>query len=325
MSSDTSAPGLRAAAIPLWNLPQGAADVAAHAASLDEVSPEALRLGPFGSVLSVARGELEASAMATLRATGLVLVPTISNRVGGHRSHDVVSTMLHDPARTARHVRLLCDLVVAQDYQGVDLDYQGLGREDRAAFSRFVARLADALHELGRRLSVTVYAKAEERLDERLTLAQDYAALGREADEIRLLTWDYHDATTVPGPLAPVDWVKGVLVHAVECIPAEKVLLGVSATGYNWTRGGGERVGWAEVAAGADRFAGGRVEHDPLGEAPWLRYLDEHDTAHEVWFEDARSVAIKRRVAGECGARGIFLWLSATPDIDVWAEVAHAR
>jgi spore germination protein len=324
MSTVGAAPGIRAAAIPLWNLPQGAVDVAAHTGSLDEVSPEALRIGPFGSVLSVARDGDEATAMATLRATGLALVPSISNRVDGHRSPDVVTTMLHDPARTARHVQLLCDVVASHDYQGVDLDYQGLRREDRAAFSRFVARLAEALHERGRRLSVTVYAKAEERLDERPTQAQDYGALGQAADEVRLVTWDYHAATTVPGPLAPIDWVRGVVAHAVGRIAEGKVLLGVSASGYDWTRRGAERVGRPEALALADRYAAGRVEHDPLGEAPWFRYLDEHGNAHEVWFEDARSVGVKRQVAAEYGARGIVLWLSATPETDVWTEVGKA-
>lgn len=325
MCSAGAVPSLRAVAIPLWNLAQGALDVAAHAGSLDEVSPEALRIGPFGSVLSVARDEVDASAMATLRSTGLVLMPTISNRVDGHRSPDVVSTMIHDPARTARHVQLICDLVAAQDYQGVDVDYQGLRREDRAAFSRFVTRLAGALHERGGRVSVTVYAKSAERLDERPTLSQDYAALGLAADELRLITWDFHDATTVPGPLAPVDWVKAVLVHAVDRVPTGRVLLGVSASGYDWTRRGAVRVGRSQAVALAERYASGRVEFDPLGEAPWFRYLDEHGTAHEVWFEDARSVAVKQRVATECGARGIVLWMSATVGADVWAELDSTR
>jgi spore germination protein len=128
----------------------------------------------------------------------------------------------------------------------------------------------------------------------------------------------------VPGPLAPVDWVRGVLAHAVGRIPEGKVLLGVSASGYDWTRRGAERVGPAEAVARAERYAPGCVEHDPLGEAPWFRYLDEHETAHEVWFEDARSVAVKRRVAAECGARGVVLWLSATPETGVWTEVGTA-
>src|ERR1700761_6558644 len=157
-------PALRAVAVPLAHLPVGAADGGDHAGSLAEVSPEAHRIGPFGDVLSVAREGAPARAMTELRNSGLALVPSVSNRVDGHRSADVVSTMIHDPAQLSRHVQLLDDLVAEHGYQGVDVDYQGLGREDRAAFSRFVARLADPLHASARRLSVAVHAKAEERL-----------------------------------------------------------------------------------------------------------------------------------------------------------------
>ncbi len=322
--ASVGAPALRAVAVPLANLPLVTADVVAHAGSLDEVSPEAHRIGPFGDVLSVAREGAPASAMTVLRDTGLAVVPSVSNRVVGRRSADVVSTMIHDPAQLARHVQLLGDLVLEHGYQGIDVDYQGLGREDRAAFSRFVGRLADALHEGGHRLSVTVYAKAEERLDDRPTVAQDYGALA-VADEVRLITWDYHDPTTPAGPLAPVDWIADVLVHAIERIPPEKLLLGVAAAGYDWTRHGGTPVSHAQALALADRYAKGGVEFDPLGEAPWFRYLDEHGTAHEVWFEDARSMALKRRAAAAIGVRGVFLWMTTSPDTGVWAELAATR
>src|ERR1700761_6275641 len=155
---------LRAVAVPLANLPVVTADVVDHAGSLDEVSPEAHRIGPFGGVLSVAREGAPARAMTVLRDSGLAVVPSVSNRVDGHRSADVVSTMIHDPAQLSRHVQLLGDLVAEHGYQGVDVDYQGLGRGARASFSRLVARPADPLHASARRLSVAVHAKAEERL-----------------------------------------------------------------------------------------------------------------------------------------------------------------
>jgi spore germination protein YaaH len=315
-------PGLRAVAIPSWNLEQGSADVAAHTGSLDEVSPEAHRIGPWGGLCSAARDAAGATAMETLRATGLVLIPSISNRVDGHRSPDVVCTMLQDPDRRARHVQAVRDLVASHGYHGVDLDYQGLHREDRAPFSRFVTQLADALHERDRRLSVTVHATATEHLDEPASPAHDYAALGLAADEVRLMTWGYHDPTTPAGPSAPVDWVADVLRHAAERVPAEKLLLGVTTSGYDWVSRGGVAVGHPEAVGLAEHHAGGRVEFDPLGEAPWFRYLDPAGTAHEVWFEDARSLAVKRRRAAEIGVRGIVLWLSATPDPDVWAGLA---
>lgn len=327
MASAGATPTLRAVTIPSWNLELGAAEVAAHAGMLDEVSPGTLRIGPHAGVVSASthgsRGshDIAASAVETLRASGLALMPSISNLLDGRRSRGVVSAMIHDPARAARHVQEICDLVVTNRYQGVDVDYQHLAPEDRQAFGRFVARLADTLHEHVRRLSVTVYAKADERRDEPPTLVDDYRALGAAADEVRLMTWEYHGPTTAAGPLAPVDWVEDVLAYAADRIPADKLLLGVTATGYDWTVRGGVPVGHARAIDLANRHAEGRVEFDPLGEAPWFRYVAADGAAHEVWFEDARALRVKRWVAAAAGVRGILLWLSASPDPGVWAEL----
>ncbi|HEY2225153.1 glycosyl hydrolase family 18 protein [Actinomycetospora sp.] len=321
MRSAGTTPGLRAVTIPSWNLGPGARDVAAHAVTLDEVSPGTHRIRHDGGVAMVARDD--AGAVATLRSTGLALMPTVSNLLGGRRSRDVVSATLHDPDRTRRHVLAIRDLVVGDDYAGIDIDYQGLHRGDRQAFSRFVARLADALHEHGRRLSVTVYAKADEHPDEPPTLVDDYGALGAAADEVRLTSWDYHDPTTVAGPPAPSGWVRDVLAHAAEHVPAGKLLVGVTGSGYDWTREGAVPVSHAEAIGLAVRHASGRVEVDPLAETPWFRYLDPAGTAHEVWFEDARSVAVKLRGAAAIGVGGVLLRLAATPDEGVWAELAE--
>jgi spore germination protein YaaH len=320
MRSAGTTTGLRAVSIPSENLGPGSGDVAAHAVMLDEVSPGTHRIGRYGGVVGAARDG--GAAVTALRATGLALMPRVSHPRGGGRSEDVVSAMLHDPDRAGRHVRELRDLVVGDDYAGIDVDYRGLDGEDRHAFTRFVARLADALHERGCRLAVTVYAKADEHPDEPPSLVDDYRALGAVADEVRLATWDYHDPTTPAGPPAPVSWVRDVLHHAAGQVPPDKLLVGLTGSGYDWTRHGAVPVGHAEAMRLADRHASGRVEMDPLGETPWFRYLDPDGTAHEVWFEDAHSVAAKLRAAAEVGVRGVLLRLSAAPDEAVWAELA---
>ena len=142
--------------------------------------------------------------------------------------------MLHSPELMAAHVTAIVALVQRNQYAGIDLDYENLHAADRQAFSTFVTRLAHALHAKGKVLSVAVFAKTTNAGTDPRNVAQDYAAIGRAADQVRLMAYDYHWESSAPGPVAPISWVRAVLRYAKTQIPASKIILGVPLYGYDW-------------------------------------------------------------------------------------------
>lgn len=320
-ATDPGSPDLVAAAVPYWNLDPGTEAVHDHLDVVDEISPWTYGIGPGGSVVSTVPPESTASATAAverLRATGRPLMPSVSNMVGGEWSTGAVVAMLHDPGLADRHVRALTDLAVSQGYDGLDLDYEELRGQDRAAFTAFVTRLADALHAAQKRLSIALFAKTDDAGYDERNVAQDYAALGAAVDEVRLMTYDYHWATSPPGPVAPADWVRDVLDYAVTVIPPQKILLGLTMSGYDWVGNRANPITVEQAASLADDRSEDGVQVDPVSRSPWFRYTADDGTAHEVWFEDADSVATKRAVAAATGVRGVFLWMYGPPDESIW-------
>ncbi|WIX79343.1 glycosyl hydrolase family 18 protein [Amycolatopsis carbonis] len=308
---------LTIASLPYWNLAGGTSTVEAHESQVTEASPWLYGLDAQGRLVSQSR---RADDLARLRATGMAITPTIANVTEGRWHPQIVQTILHDPAATARHISDIVGLVVQGDFSGVDIDYEELRSTDRAAFTAFITRLADALHSNGKRLSVDVFAKTtDEGYDER-NRAQDYAALGRAVDQVRLMAYDYHWQTSAPGPIAPEGWVRDVLTYATSQIPRSKIVLGVPMYGYDWVGHNAVPVTWVQ-AYGRSREFGVPVEWDGFSESPHFSYTDAAGARHEVWFENAYSASIKFTQARLFGIGGVYLWLFGTEDDLVWSKL----
>jgi spore germination protein len=315
-----------AAALPVWNLAGGTRTIGSNASALDSASPNLYEVGPDGSVVlrQQPTGVVAPAQLDSLREREVALIPTISNTRDGSWDPQLIQTVLHDPALADRHVRAITDLVRRQGFAGIDIDYEDLAAADRDAFSAFVERLALALHAVDRVLTVDVFAKdSDQGYDER-NLAQDYAAIGAAADQVRLMAYDWHWQTSGPGPIAPADWVDRVLTYAVHEIPPEKVVLGVPTYGYGWGPQGGELVSWLQAYGLSEQHAV-PVNWDQTAQSPWLTYTDTDGAEHTVWFENAYSIKAKLELAQHYRIGGVYLWLVGDEDDGLWQMVSDYR
>jgi len=116
---------------------------------------------------------------------------------------------------------------VAEDYDGFDLDLEGVDPADRDALTAFVASAGDALHANGKLLTLAIPPK-ERDVTVGWAGAYDYAALGAQADLVTIMAYEYRGPFSGPGSVAPFDWVQRVTRFATSQIPPDKVLLGLA-------------------------------------------------------------------------------------------------
>jgi spore germination protein len=312
--------------LPFWNLTEGPKVVAKNRGSFNEVSPWIYGLARNGQIVPQVpeRAAETAAGMEALRRSGIPVVPTIANVTNGRWAYDPVADILHDPAAMSRHVNDIVALVIRENYAGIDIDYEDLHGTDRAVFSTFVTNLGDALHAKNKILSVAVFAKTTDAGEDQRNVAQDYAAIGAAVDEVRLMAYDYHWATSPPGPVAPITWVRDVLTYAKTQIPAEKIVLGVPVAGFDWVTGGadsqGEPVSWLQCF-GRTHAYNATLEYDRLSQSPSFRYTDAQGRPHEVWFENAESTKAKLEAAKGAGIRGVYLWMFGDEDDRTWTTL----
>src|SRR5581483_195793 len=120
-------------------------------------------------------------------------------------------------------------------FDGIDIDYEAVPAASRDDFTAFLTTLAEKLHAAGKLLSVTVHAKTSDRPTWAGPGAEDWPAIGRVADTVKIMCYDYSWKGSPPGPIAPLDWIDAVATYAQSAIPNDKIMIGLPWYGYNWS------------------------------------------------------------------------------------------
>lgn len=322
-----SSPPYRLRAVAGYIVPEDARGVTAiNNGILTEISPVWYQPAESGQLV-FASSEAERSARGVETAAlshHVAIVPSISNYRNGRWDGPLIHRIITDPPVRQAHVTAIVGLVTSHHWNGIDLDYESLAASDRSAYSAFVADLATALHQAGKRLTVTVHAKVAEPGDWSGARAQDWRMLGSAADEIRVMAYDYSTEDAPAGAIAPLPWVERVLQLAISEVPRSKLMLGVAAYGYDWISGQqGNAVQSADAQAIARAHAASG-QWDAASQSPWFTYTDRQGREHTVWYEDARSLNAKIALAIQYQVNGIVIWRLGGEDPAIWAEIRQA-
>lgn len=225
--------------------------------------------------------------------------------------------LIHSVVNSAEDTTALIDSLLAtmqeKGYRGVDIDFEYILPEDRDAFTGFVRRTAEIMRQNGYHTSVALAPKTSARQQGLLYEGKDYRALGEVADHVLLMTYEWGYTYGPPMAVAPLQQVRRVVEYAVTEIAPEKIDLGIPNYGYDWVLPYERGVTRAETINNvqAVRIAiaqGAEIFFDPIAESPYFRYTSENGIAHEVWFEDVRSLDAKFGLLREYGLRGCGYW-----------------
>ena len=302
-----------AAWVVFWN-PTSVPAFAAHPGGLDEALVEWTGVDEKGMPF---RRPRTAEQEATLRAAakGKTVLYGMANNYVDPAGFDAarMSLMLNDPTRRKAHVEALATIAGQDKLDGFDLDYESLKADDKDEFTLFVRDLAAALHRNKRKLSVTVHPKQEDDGSWDGPKAQDYAAIGKWADVVRVMAYDFSWSTSKPGPIAPDDWVRRVAKYAISRIPAKKVSLGIPCYGYDWSKTPATSLTYDDYLRGW----GGRA----LNLAP----DSGEDSETTMRFAGAAAFARKLAIAKELGLGGVSFWYVGSEDPYVWKLLRSQR
>ncbi len=231
--------------------------------------------------------------------------------------------LLQDAAAQERLVQAILDNMRTKNYQGLDVDFEFIGAQGAALYADFVAYLHERLAPFGYEVVVALAPKTNAVQRGSLYEGHDYAALGAAADGVLLMTYEWGYTYGPPLAVAPIPSVRAVLDYAVSVIPRNKIFMGIPTYGYDWTLPFERGVSRADSLSNVQAIAlarryGAEIQYDAVAEAPWFVYTDEAGRAHEVWFEDARSIAAKLLLIREYGFRGAGYWSLDRPFPQNW-------
>lgn len=226
---------------------------------------------------------------------------------------DALHRLSNDSGASAVLVQELSDAIRAKNMDGANLDFEGTGDADRAAFAAFVRRVGDGLHAQNPHWQVTVDTYASSAGD--ATGWFDVAAMQPSVDAFFVMAYDMYEPG-IATPNAPLTGYhandQGAVASYVAVVPRQKVLLGVPFYGYDWVTPDNQPnrpssspptpVSYSQVAARAHQ-----VYWDSNGNVPWIAYQQDGKW-HEVYYDDPTSVALKARLASDNHILGVGIW-----------------
>jgi spore germination protein len=345
--------------IPYWRKDEGATSTLANLDKVTQISPFAYELQVDGTLKNALKANEEPwpSLIAAAKKKKIKIYPTIlSYPQTSTEQYDVYLLM----AQRAKRYKLEADIVALvkkNSYDGIDIDLENKPAEIKPYFSAFLSELGITLRKSGKKLICTVeartppeskYATTSKEILSRVEYANDYKAIGKACDQVRIMAYDQgaDDANLVNQnkvignvykPVADIDWVEKIMTLALEDIPAKKLLIGVPTYGYKYEIIPAEgtsspkypRVGSMNfnyitelinmLHATPTRNSAGElsftyatttgVEGEYLG--GWKQYL--------IWYSDAQAIADKIRLAKLYKLAGIAVFkIDGGQDPNLW-------
>ncbi len=249
----------------------------------------------------------------------LVLTPFSES---GTFSNQLVKAVSEDLPMQKRLIENLLFTVREKNYGGVDVDFEYILPEDKDGYAAFVANLQTTMSAQEYSVSVALAPKISAEQKGLLYEGVDYSALGKAADHVFLMTYEWGYTYGPPMAVAPINKVRQVLDYAVTEIPTEKIFMGIPNYAYDWplpyekgvTKA--ETIGNVQAVHRALQY-GVPILFDEIAMTPYFRYISE-GIEHEVWFEDVRSIQAKADLIKEYGFAGGGYWNLMRPFRSNW-------
>jgi spore germination protein YaaH len=294
-----------------------------NAKLLDEVAFFGYSFDATGKIVPTGKVDLkikEAAQKNGSKAYALVHNMNLTGTVGfdANLAHQVLS----NPAKRANLVSNLVNLTTKDGWDGISVDVEKTPPGDRNNFSAFVAELGKALKAKDKVLNISIPAKFIDYPSDLWSGAYDYAAIGKAADQIILMTYDEHGLGTTQGPVASAGWVDRVIKFAVGKIPKEKIVMGLPVYSFDWGTNKPtlpDYLSYVQTVARAKKN-GVQILLDPDAKVPQFIYT-ANGVRHEVYFENIASLRAKMDSALKHKLHGVAIWRLGMEDPDIWDQL----
>lgn len=177
-----------------------------------------------------------ADTVCLMRRAGLQVIPTMTDGT----DKLVLSGYLANPATRTTLVNTIVELVMKNNFDGIDLDYEGFAFVDGNStwtktaprWVAFIKELSVALHANKKLLSVSTPYLYNPKEAQKGYFVYAWADIASSIDRLRIMTYDFSVAK--PGPMGPISWTEKTIQYAISVMPASKVYMGLPGYGRDW-------------------------------------------------------------------------------------------
>lgn len=247
------------------------------------------------------------------REAGVAPLMVITNlERGGGFSSDIARSILSNEEIQETLINNVINVLEEKNYYGLDIDFEYIYPEDKELYNDFLRKVTSRLRPLGYSVTTALAPKISAEQSGVVYEGHDYPVHGALVDHVVIMTYEWGYTYGPPLAVAPIDQVEKVINYALTAIPSEKILMGIPNYGYDWTlpyvQGTAAKTVTNTGAVDLARNVGAAIQYDPKSQAPFFNYYDSDGKQHVVWFEDARSIEAKLKLANRKNLGGVSYW-----------------
>ena len=177
-----------------------------------------------------------ATPLAAMRAAGFLIIPTITD--GTEKL--VLSNLLANPISRTQVAKALHSYVMTNNFDGIDLDFEGFAFVDGSntwaktapGWVALVKELSGMLRANNKLLSVSTPYNFNPAERQKGYTVYAWPQIAPYIDRLRIMTYDY--SVSKVGPIGPLAWTEKTVAYAASIMPASKIYIGLAGYGRDW-------------------------------------------------------------------------------------------
>ena len=268
------------------------------------------RIKPNGSLAGIDDTALIQTARKAHVAPLMVITNTNEDDMF---SAEVAHDILTDEALQKTILNNIVGILKLKNYYGLNVDFENIYPTDREAYSRFYQSATAILHPLGYTVAASVALRLKTGESGILYDIHEFPALGNLVNQvIMIVTYEWGQTYGPPMPIAPIDELRHVLDYAVSVIPSQRILMGMTNYGFDWTlpyipSTAAKMLAFTQAEAIAAR-TGATIRFDTSSQSPYFYYEDDMGITHMVWFDNELSIRVHLELVDTYNLGGVSFW-----------------
>lgn len=288
--------------------------------ALDEVSFFWYSFDATGNIKRV--GNVDLNLKETAQKGGAKAYALVHNMGAKDFDSELAHRVLANNTIRADFIKNLVALTTKENWDGIAIDIEKIPPDDRNNYTAFINELLGALKTKDKILNISIAAKYQDDPKDLWSGAFDYAAIGKAADQVVLMTYEEHGISTTQGPIASQGWVNRVISFAMGKIPKEKIVMGIPVYASNWASNKPTFPSYFTYAKAIELAKKNNVNilYDETQQVPHYSFTDG-EVRHEIYLEDVRSLTAKLNLAKKNQLHGVAIWKLGIEDPTLWTDV----
>ncbi|ARF17543.1 glycosyl hydrolase [Sporosarcina sp. P3] len=213
-----------------------------------------------------------------------------------HKDPELIGRLVETPESRERHIDNILNYIDAYQFEGLEIDYENINKDDLPNLLQFYKELYDVLQAQGKPLRIIV--------EPNLHVEQYHFPTG---PVYVMMAYNLYGSHSEPGPKANDEFIRTV-VKKMNTLPGQPIIA-LSAGGFSWQHGSDETKPLTETEAEELAKKSKVIPiRDPSSGSMYFDYKDKYGKAFTVWYGDQQTLYQWIKIAAEEGQTRVSLW-----------------